>query len=299
MAGRGSFGERQDAARRDWGYHAHLSIYRFAAGFVGGRRCLEIGCGTGSGARLLLESGAAEVVAIDKDEAGLAELRARHPGIRFESRDLDLDGLGVAPRSVDVVFSSNVFEHLAYPDQVLAEIGEALVHDGLAIIAVPPILSPSMLAESARNIFHINNVPPWAWQAKLGRHFESVQRHRHWVRPAKVRPDGAIDRSDTQPDDFLFTAAGDRDEPTITAVFVAAQPRRPPLPAAPAAESCPAEWLAAKVEADARQAMVVDLKRQLVEIGEWAAENRARGVALEFILDSVCRQLAFLTDRAT
>ncbi|MFM7291557.1 MAG: class I SAM-dependent methyltransferase, partial [Planctomycetia bacterium] len=94
MTGRGNFGERQDPGADDgagdWGFLAHRSIYDFAGRYARGRRCLEIGCGTGYGSRLFLEAGATSLVAIDKDAAGLDALRARHPAITFVARDLDL-----------------------------------------------------------------------------------------------------------------------------------------------------------------------------------------------------------------
>lgn len=297
MDAQGNFGERQDAAGRDWGYHAHLSIYRFAADFVRGRRCLEIGCGTGYGSRFLRDAGATSLVAIDKDAAVLTGLRARHPDIDFLARDIDLDGLGVPERSCDVVFASNVFEHLSYPHEALAAAATTLSEDGLAIIAVPPITSIGMLSENARNIFHVNNIPTWAWMAKLGRYFHAVRRYRHWVVPHRITASGGIDRTQAGPDDFTFSES-EADEPTITAIFVAERPRRPVLAPLPDGEACPASWRAAKVEADARQRMVTDLKLQLAEIGAWAADNRSRGVDPDFIVDSVCRQLAFLTGQA-
>lgn len=297
MEGQGNFGERQEGTAKDWGFHAHLSIYRFAADYVRGRRCLEIGCGTGYGSRHLRDAGAASLVAIDKDEAVVARLRGRHPTVDFLARDIDLDGLGVPARSCDLVFSSNVFEHLAYPDRALADAAAALADDGLAIIAVPPITTVGMLAENARNVFHVNNIPTWAWTAKLGRYFHAVRRHRHWVAPRRLTAAGEIDRARCRLGDFTFPAATG-DEPTITAIFVAERPRRPPLEGPTEAETCPAEWRPAKVEADARQAALTDLKRQLVEIGTWAADNRHRGVDAGFIVDSVCRQLQYLTGRA-
>lgn len=223
---------------------------------------------------------------------------AKHPGITFLSRDLDLDGLDLPAGSVDLVFSSNVFEHLAYPDSAIEAAASALTDDGIAIIAVPPITSVGALVENARNIFHINNIPTWAWAAKLGRYFHQVRRYRHWVRPERVSRSGAILRDDPRPDDFVFAAVEGHAAETITAIFVAEQPRRPPLARTAVEEGCPAEWKAAKVEADARQAALTDLKRQLVEIGTWAADNRQRGVDAGFIVDSVCRQLEFLTGRA-
>lgn len=291
---RGNFGERQDPNPCDWGFLAHRSIYEFAGGFVRGRRCLEIGCGTGYGSQHLVASGATSVIAIDKDAEGIEILRARHPTISFLPRDLDLEGLAVPTRSVDLVFSSNVFEHLAYPDSALEAAAAALTDDGIAIIAVPPITSVGALAENASNIFHINNIPTWAWATKLGRYFRRVRRYRHWVRPERVSRSGAIIRDDPRPDDFLFMPDPEPAGETITAIFVAEQPRRPPLARTSVEEGCPAEWKAAKVEADARQAMVTGLKRAMADIGTWVKENRAQGTDPEFILDSVCRQLGFL-----
>ena len=298
MTTRGNFGERQEPRPHEWGFLAHQSIYEFAGGFVRGRRCLEIGCGTGYGSDLLVQSGAASLIAIDKDATELNTLRSRHPTITFLARDLDLDGIDLPPRSVDVVFSSNVFEHLAYPDNALASAAAALTDDGIAIIAVPPITTVGGLVENAKNIFHINNIPTWAWGAKLGRYFHEVRRYRHWVRPHKVAPSGAIIRDDPHPDDFMFTAETGREEETITAIFVAERPRRPPIAEPVVDEGCPAAWKAAKVEADARQALVTGLKRDIADIGTWVAANRAQGTDRDFILDSVCRQLEFLTGRA-
>ena len=296
LASRGNFGERQESGRHDWGYYAHLSIYAFAAECVRGRRCLEIGCGTGYGAQYLeAEGGAASVVAIDKDESQMEELRARFPTITFLARDLDLGGLNVAADSVDVVFSSNVFEHLAYPDPVLAAASNALAKDGMAIIAVPPIMTVGMLAENAKNVFHINNLPTWAWTAKLGRYFQSVSTYRHWVRADRIDGQGAILRDRPSLADFVFTEDDSCNPSTITAVFVCHGPRRSPLPAAGEAETCPPEWRSLKVEADARQEMVTDLRRELAAAAAWARENTQAGTDPRFILEGVCRQLKFLS----
>jgi SAM-dependent methyltransferase len=296
-AGRGNFGERQEAGRRDWGFHAHQSIYEFAAGFVAGRRCLEIGCGTGYGLRRLLEAGATEFVAIDKDAAVLESLRAALPDVDCRCRDLDIEGLGVAAGSCDLVFSSNVFEHLTDPDRIIAEASAALTDDGLAIIAVPPVTSVELLAANARNIFHVTNIPPRSWAAKLARGFHEVRQYRHWVVPRLITSTGDLDREAARQGDFTFATTEDHDIRTITAIFVARRPRRPPLAVPQADEGCPPAWRAAKVEADARQAMVMDLKRQLAEMETWARENRAGGIDPAVILDGICRQLAFLTGR--
>jgi SAM-dependent methyltransferase len=297
MVERGNFGERQDDSRRDWGYYKHLSIYAFAAPFVAGRRCLEIGSGSGYGSRLLLEAGAASLLAIDKDVAGLDALRRDYPAVDVLACDLDLDGLEVPPATHDVVFSSNVFEHLVYPDSTLAAAAAALVDDGLFIIAVPPVASIDDLVRNGMNIFHVTNIPPRAWAAKLRRYFHDVAAFRHWIRSGTVSPEGEVRGGEPCLDNFTF-APDAGDAPTINSIFVARRPRRPPIAQPVEEEGCPQEWRPAKVEADARQAMVVKLKTEIDEARRWAEDARRKGADMNFILDSVCRQLRFLCDQA-
>lgn len=299
VSGQGNFGERQRADRPDWGFHAHMSIYRFAAAFVAGKRCLEIGCGTGYGSEHLLGAGPRCLVAIDKAEDVLAELRGRLPAIRFVRRDLDVEGVGLPGETFDVAFSSNVFEHLAYPDAVLEDLVSVLAPDASLLLAVPPVINPGMLAENAKNLYHINNIPPSAWVAKLGRFFHEVRVFRHWVVPERLDAAGEIVRTDPAPDDFVFTEIATPDVTTITSVFLALRPRETVLPADPEAERCPAAWRPRKVEADARQEMYATLLRQLEEIRTWAESNRAANVDREMIITAVCRQLAYLTGAET
>lgn len=295
MSGAGNFGERQKSDARDWGLFAHLSIYDFASRFVAGKRCLEIGCGTGYGTEHLLQADPLSMVALDKEESAVATLRRKGVGAEFFARDLDLEGLGLADREFDFVFSSNVFEHLAYPDDLLAQITAVLTTDGAALIAVPPICTPGMLSANAQNIFHINNIPPWAWRSKLSRYFHSVKCVRHWVSANRIDHLGQIKREDAGIDDFVFTEEPALGFETITSIFLAHKPREKPLPPDELAESCPAWWRAKKIEADARQWRLTELLQNLDEARRWAASNRAKGVDPNFILDGIQRHLLLLT----
>lgn len=301
MSELGNFGERQDTATRDWGFLAHLSIYEFAARYAGGKACLDVGCGTGYGADHLRQRGAASMVGFDKDAGVIEVLSGRYPEVAFRAVDFEMDGLPLPESSVDLLYSSNVLEYIAYVDPVLAECARVLRPDGVAVIAVPPVMSPGMLAMNARNLFHINNIPPWAWQTKLGRYFGEVAYFRHWVRPDKVAADGGPTRDGAVLDDFVFERDDDWRTDTITSVFVCRERRAVPLPRL-ADEGCPESWRPAKLEAEARQEVFVDLERrqrdtlawwrsEMAGLRAWLEQARAQGADPRAMVDAIARQL--------
>ena len=155
----GNFGERHEAESKDWGYYAHLSIYRFASQFCKNKDCLEIGCGTGYGSHYLADLEVKSYSAIDKDPLVVEDLNEKYRNINFKSVDLDLFPLPFDKRSFDFIFSSNVFEHIAYIDPVLTQCNQLLRNNGMALIAVPPVITSGMLEANAKNFFHINKNP--------------------------------------------------------------------------------------------------------------------------------------------
>src|SRR5437764_725108 len=69
----------------------HKARYQFAARWVRNKSVLDIACGTGYGSSLLLQAGAREVVAIDRNHAALAFARQHYPGPTYIQADaLDL-----------------------------------------------------------------------------------------------------------------------------------------------------------------------------------------------------------------
>ena len=75
----GNFGERETPDTHDWGYFAHLSIYKFASQFSFGLRFLDIGCGTGYGSAYVNENAHARVSALDRDARVMMQMS---PSIR-------------------------------------------------------------------------------------------------------------------------------------------------------------------------------------------------------------------------
>ena len=162
-----------------WSYRAHLSIYHFALPFAQGRRVLDAGSGSGYGSAYFARHGA-NVLAFEASPLAVEHSRQRYAGdpVTFEVADLNSQ-LPVGDAIFDLVFSSNVFEHVANIDSLIAECARVIKPDGVVIVAVPPVCTPEQLAENIKNQYHVNNIPPTAWHSKLSRFFTDVQCHAH------------------------------------------------------------------------------------------------------------------------
>ena len=122
--------------------HQHLhSIRKFELGRVlcdfssiphNGRavRVLELGAGTGYQASLIKQLGY-EVIAIDVPGSAYANSRV-HPIIEYDGCTLPF-----TTGSIDVVFSSNVLEHIVSIEKLLYEIKRVLSPDGKSIHILP------------------------------------------------------------------------------------------------------------------------------------------------------------------
>jgi SAM-dependent methyltransferase len=247
-------GERVCADRADFGFFAHLSIYRFARPHVAGRRVLDAGCGTGYGAHDLALAGAAAVLGVDASDRAIAFCRDRycHPRLAFETGDLM--ALAV-PGPFDVVFCSNVLEHLPDPDPFLEAVRRLLTRDGLLVMAVPPVRGLGEWFGNLENPYHLTNLPPDVWRAKLDRFFTAVQGYSHGVEPAFIGADQQIRRAAvTSAAQFRFAAETlerlSGPLPTISLINVATGPRSVTLPRTHVEDTLPIAWVEARIRRD-------------------------------------------------
>jgi SAM-dependent methyltransferase len=105
-------------------------IERIASWFSAGQHILELGAGTGKQARELSQRGF-QVTAIEIPQSNYAAHRD-FPIVDYDGRHIPLPD-----QSVDVVFSSNVLEHVVDLAQIHSEIRRVLKPEGYCIHVMP------------------------------------------------------------------------------------------------------------------------------------------------------------------
>ena len=141
-------------------FNEHLSRYAFARRHVGGRRVLDVGCGTGYGAALLAEA-AGHVTATDLSPDAVQYARDRYnagadarPNLFFAVADA---AATVPGGPFDVITAFEVIEHLANWRGMLAAARSQLSDDGVFLVSTPnkPLYTESR-GEHGENPFHLH-----------------------------------------------------------------------------------------------------------------------------------------------
>ena len=103
-----------------------------------GLRVLDLGCGGGHNGALLKRAGAREVVGVELDAGAAAQARKRLDAVvQGDLAHLDLSQLGDEP--FDAILASDVFEHLAEPEAVLARALTRLRPGGVVVVSLPNV----------------------------------------------------------------------------------------------------------------------------------------------------------------
>jgi SAM-dependent methyltransferase len=98
-------------------------------------RVLDLGSGAG-GLTSDLHSAAASVVGVDVAEAALQRARTRHPELSFLRAEID-GRLPLEDNSFDVVWSSEVIEHVADTARWMSEVRRVLRPGGRLLLTTP------------------------------------------------------------------------------------------------------------------------------------------------------------------
>ena len=96
---------------------------------------LDAGCGNGVFTAFLSELGF-DAKGIDISGTAIGKARQRYPGIRFEVASLE-DGLPFKNEEFDVIWCTEVLEHLFDVEAALAEINRVLRANGKLVLTMP------------------------------------------------------------------------------------------------------------------------------------------------------------------
>ena len=112
-----------------------LRLAHLRAGVRAGDRVLDLGCGDGRFTAELARVGAAPT-GVDIAEAALNRARAAHPDLDFRLAPID-GPLPFDDGSFDVVWTSEVIEHVADTARWLSEVRRVLVPRGRLLLTTP------------------------------------------------------------------------------------------------------------------------------------------------------------------
>jgi SAM-dependent methyltransferase len=101
----------------------------------GGDRALDLGSGAGEFTAVLADAGAA-VVGVDVAEAALARARSAHPELDFRLAPID-GRLPFPDAAFDLVWSSEVIEHVSDTARWLSEVRRVLAPGGRLLLTTP------------------------------------------------------------------------------------------------------------------------------------------------------------------
>jgi 2-polyprenyl-3-methyl-5-hydroxy-6-metoxy-1,4-benzoquinol methylase len=167
-----------------WIEKARLRIIREMVAEDPGQRILEVGSGGGHVLRMFKRS---RLTAVDVSELFLKTARENLVGYDVRFIHGDIVKLGLPAASFDRIICTEVLEHTANPEEILAELGRLLTAGGRAVITVPndPLIedlkgilrrTPAALLLAGRvewggDEFHIHKWRPAEFKALLSRFF--------------------------------------------------------------------------------------------------------------------------------
>ncbi len=117
-------------------WNEHFSRYAFASEVVGGKRVLDLGCGSGYGSAELARS-AASVVGVDVSSDAISYARVEYTATNLSFALHSCTDLPFSAGSFDIITAFEVIEHLTNWRQMLSEAARLLSSGGTFLVSTP------------------------------------------------------------------------------------------------------------------------------------------------------------------
>ncbi len=148
---------RERLAKRVW-HHLHdQAMIRIVSHYKPHGMLLEVGAGTGRFALAARKTGRWTIVCSELSSKIVQTLKDQ--GV--DARCGEIDELGLAEESVDVIWASHVLEHLPDPVDFLMKAKSLLKHGGIMVLLVPS--SRSLRARLGLSTWHYVSPPGHLW----------------------------------------------------------------------------------------------------------------------------------------
>jgi 2-polyprenyl-3-methyl-5-hydroxy-6-metoxy-1,4-benzoquinol methylase len=225
-------GERATHLHPNDNYTSHLSVYNFAVQFCQGGTVLDAGSGSGYGSAYLAEKGAKRVVGIEVDQDAVQFSKQVFGKIsNLDYRQMNLEKIrGFKQDEFDLIFSSNVLEHVPDVHAFFKKAVQILNPSGKMVLAVPEIQEDMVkVIANLNNPFHVNIWTIRQWQHVLEQYFEEVVPYRHSVLSvSKFNSTNKPEESELTLADFEVVEAANPNKRGLflTAVFLASRPKK-------------------------------------------------------------------------
>jgi len=155
----------------------HRERYLFACQYAKGKRVLDIACGMGYAAPMLLEAGATSYTGADINPQLVELAQAAYGSDKASYTFGDITTFDPGSR-FDLITCFETIEHVSAYDQAMARMFELLEPGGTLLISSPnrPIASPKAihLTDKPKNKFHTQEFTPGELTAKLKEHGYAV-----------------------------------------------------------------------------------------------------------------------------
>jgi O-antigen biosynthesis protein len=160
-----------------WLRYQHETRYAWAAPICRGKRTLDGACGTGYGAALLADGGAARVVAVDVAVEVVVAVSVTQRRFNAAFACTSVTELAFPGGTFDVVVSLETIEHVTDDERYVDEMSRVLRPDGLLICSTPnrEVTNPGTRLDARPfNPFHVREYAPVELATLLSRRVSEV-----------------------------------------------------------------------------------------------------------------------------